>query len=73
MTLKKNKYLLTMSALGLFGLEGTAFAAFCSSTADPLVISADCYALTLLDNKSAVTVSNGVTVTERVSGFFFSN
>ena len=68
---KTNKNLLLSAVyLSLFGLAAPVFAGYCPDSANPLVISADCYALTLLNNKSAVTVQSGVTVTEKSTGFF---
>lgn len=54
----------------LFGAVGQVYAGYCPDSANPLVISANCYALTLLNNKSAVTVQSGVTISEKSTGFF---
>ncbi len=67
---KNNKYFLAVSLLALAGFEREALAGYCPDAANPLVISANCYALTLLNNKSAVTVDSGVIVTEKSTGFF---
>lgn len=65
-----NKYVLSALFISLFGIQDQAYAAYCPDTGDPLVISTNCYALTLLNNKSLVTVQSGVTVTEKNTGFF---
>ena len=54
----------------LFVAKSPVFAGYCPDSTNPLVISADCYALTLLNNKNAVTVQSGVTITEKSTGFF---
>lgn len=64
------KFLLSALFIAMFASQEQAFAGYCPDSANPLVISADCYALTLLNNKSAVTVQSGVTITEKSTGLF---
>lgn len=66
-----NKKLLVSAVfLMLSGVQSKVFAGYCPDSSNPLVISSDCYALALLNNKSAVTVQSGITITEKNTGFF---
>ncbi len=70
MNITNKKFLLSAVFILAFGTEEKVFAGYCPDSSNPLVISADCYALALLNNKSAVTVQSGITITEKSTGFF---
>lgn len=70
MFITNKKFLLSALCVALYASQEQAFAGYCPDSSNPLAISADCYALTLLNNKSAVTVQSGVTITEKSTGFF---
>jgi len=70
MYFKNKKFLLSSVFIVALCVESVALAGYCPSSDNPLVISADCYALTIFNNKSAVTVQSGVTITEKSTGFF---
>lgn len=61
---------ISVLVLSALGIHSHVYAGFCPDASNPLVISTNCYALTLLNDKSTVTVQNGVIITEQRSGLF---
>ena len=52
------------SALGLIISQSNAYAYTCPDASNPEVVSADCTQIVVRNNKSAITVNNGVTVSD---------
>ncbi len=70
MKIIKIKILLLAALISVGFVSEGVFAGYCPVLGDPLLITTSCYDLALLDNKSSVTIQNGVTVTDNGNGFF---